>query len=66
MEALQLLSRNEMKMIKGGIGGNVHCNISGNQFSCDGSLLDCLDACDGMADGMGGECNGCAQFPQST
>jgi hypothetical protein len=65
MEALQLLSRNEMKKIKGGIGGNIYCNSGNdNQWSCTGgTLIDCSDIC---ADLFGSNCNGCAQFPQST
>mgnify|MGYP003626757104 CR=1 FL=1 len=67
MEFLNVLTRNEMKSVKAGTGGNIHCSIDGNQFSCTGgSLIECTDACADIADliGPGTYCGGCAQFPE--
>lgn len=66
MEALQMLSRSEMKLVMAGLGGNIYCSVGGEQVECrDGfSLSICLDACIGLDDEGHGECGGCAQFPE--
>lgn len=63
MNAIETLSRNEMRVIKGGNEGNIHCSIEGSQWSCIGTLEDCVETCADLADGMGTFCDGCAQFP---
>lgn len=59
-----VLSRNEMKSIKGGGGGNIICDVAGNQQHCECcDLLSCTDKCITDSEDAGGLCGGCAEFP---
>jgi hypothetical protein len=56
------LSRDDMRKIMAGSGGNIYCLNGSVQAQCHwDDLTDCLDAC---VDAWGTNCNGCAQFPE--
>lgn len=64
MDALQILSRDEMKLIKA--GETTYCNISGSVVECTPGnnpdpLLACTDICADYAASTGQTCEGCWQ-----